>query len=315
MKMSMEKMQIHDGHKKCSEHSEHLRCMKRRYGNEKRSLTKGARTLELVSSRKTATLKKKRYQDSQELRSQLESRLRTAYTWKLKPTRSFKPRVQWGSSTIQLWDPQTGVCLFGGDVFASGAALNRRDVLHSLMKEMRRIRRKWKKRSATRTLTKMEIINRLKSVDNKAVLLERVLKGADGSNGLTEVTLVDQAERSANRRERESIKQMRNRCCIQKDPCPYCPMTQYQYRTLKQLYTNDLWEMKGVRTIYGEKERDVLLKKYQALLPTKTEAIVHSLLTDKMCEKTAREVENKAKCTGMSIREILVSILMISGIV
>ena len=119
-------------------------------------------------------------------------------------------------------------------------------------------------------------------------------------------------EKSRNRREDESTKRMRARCCIRKDPCPHVPMTQYQYRILKKLYTNDMWETKGVRTVLCTSRRETLLKELQNLLPPKTETVVHTMMTDMMCEKTAKKVENKAKGAGMSVREVLHAILVVS---
>ena len=128
---------------------------------------------------------------------------------------------------------------------------------------------------------------------------------------MIEISLVDQVERRLNR-ENESTKQMRARCCIRKDPCPYIPMTQSQYKILKKLYTNDLWERKEIRTIYEESDRDALLKKIQESLPQKIESEVHTKMSDMMCEKTARKTENKMKGAGMTIREVLHVIMMIS---
>ena len=188
-----------------------------------------------------------------------------------------------------------------------------RKVLHSMIREMRKQRREWKSRMQRIPLSKGEIIKRLKSMDGKTKeLVTVVVKEKKGENGLIEVSLVDQVEKRRNRREGESIKRMRARCCIRKDPCPHVPMTQSQYRILKKLYTNDMWETKGVRTVLCTSRREILLQKLQHLLPPKTETVVHTMMTDMMCEKTAKKVENKAKGAGMSVREVLHAILEVS---
>lgn len=302
----------HDGKTQRVGNSKRLRCLMKNYELEKNDLQSNTLSGPVITARKVTTLRMKRYQDNEELRDQLFKQLRTAYAKKQEKEKTKKPRVVKESPSLLLYDPQCGMSLFGGDVFAAGVNVNQRKLLHSLMKEMRKQRREWKSRIQKHPLTKSEITERLKSVDGKAKELVTVVVKEKGDNSLIEVSLVDQVEKRRNRQENESTKQMRARCCIRKDPCPYVPMTQSQYRILKKLYTNDLWETKGFRTVLSVSERETLLKDLQSLLPPKTETVVHTMMTDMMCEKTAKKVEDKAKGAGMSVHEVLHSILMIS---
>lgn len=303
----------HDGKTQRIGNSKRLRCLKENYEKEKNDLQSNALSGPEVSAKKIATLRMKRYQDNEQLRTQLFEQLRTVYAEKQAKEKTKKPRVVKESASLLHFDPQCGISLFGGDVFAAGANMIQRQVLHSMMKDIRKQRREWKSRKQKSALSKSEITKRLKSVDGKAKeLVTVVVKEKEGENGLIEVSLVDQVEKRRNRRENESTKRVRARCCVRKDPCPYVPMTQSQYRILKKLYTNDLWETKEVRTVLSVSERESLLKELQDLLPPKTETVVHTMMTDMMCEKTAKKVENKAKGAGMSVHEVLQSIMMMS---
>lgn len=308
------RQKYHNGRRLGVKGSEPMRQLQRSYEREKKNLRCNNLSGQEVSANKSTTIRMKRYQDNAELKSQFLNQLKNAYAVIQVEAETRKPLVTKKSPYVVFFDAGSGLSLFCGDIFAAGVNMEYRNVFHSLMKEMRKQRRVWRSRMENHWLSKSEITNRLHSLDSAALQLEMVsTMEKEGKNGLIEASLTDQAERRRNRG-RESTKQMRARSCIWKNPTPYIPMSHSQYSILKKLYTYDIWETKLVRTVLSISDRVNLLKGLQERLPPRTETVVHTEMTDMMCEKTARKVENKVKGTGMSDREILVSIMTISKV-
>ena len=157
------------------EYSKRLRYLKVRYDKEKNALLDNQLTGQQVSARKMVTLHSKRYQDNKDLRSRLFEQLKVAYAQKQVELKAKKPRVDKNKPSVVYYDPQSGLSLYSGNVYASGVNVKQREVLHSLMRETRIRRRNWKARSRGRRLSKKELLKKLQCVDDEAKKLEAVV--------------------------------------------------------------------------------------------------------------------------------------------